>query len=258
MVAKNPVNAKFGNEPFNNTGWQVVAKAGIGMCVGVVISFLVFIILFLASSMFSQAIQNGINAPGTINTVNPLLPLILVIIAFIATFIGSVILSGLFNLFYSNKYYDLGKTFSVSLLTNIFLFFLVIPLYMLFYQNIGTLFYILGFHIMFAVFMGYLQGEIVTNPNYASSHLIGTMIGTAISMILFVVMAQALAGNQNMLLIPAILGYTLIPFFHSLWEKIYYKLYENGHNFLFVPSLSDVMAAEDVGTTNEDITVDIK
>lgn len=206
--------------------------------------------------MFTQALKSTINSPGVANTVNPLLPLVLVIIAFIATFVGSVILSGLYNLFYSNKYYDLGKTFSVSLLTNIFLFFLIIPLYMMFYQNINTLFYLLGFHILFAIFVSYSQGEFITNPNYSSSHLIGTMIGTSISMIAFVLAAKYFNGNQNMLLMPSILGYMLIPFFHALWEKIYYKFYENGNNFLFLPSLSEIVAEEENITTNDDITVE--
>lgn len=250
------ISVKLGNEPNNNTGWQVFAKAGIGLGVGVVIAFLIFIILFLASSMFTQALRSTINSPGVANTVNPLLPLVLVIIAFIATFVGSVILSGLFNLFYSNKYYDLGKTFSVSLLTNIFLFFLMIPLYILFSQSISTLFYILGFHIIFAIFVSYVQGEFVTNPNYAASHMIGAVIGTAFSMIVFAVLAKGLQGNQNMLLIPSILGYMFIPFFHALWEKIYFKFYENGNNFLFLPSLSDIIESEENETTNDDITVD--
>ena len=255
-MAKKEIAVKLGNEPNNNTWWQVFAKAGIGLAVGVVIAFLIFIILFLASSMFTQALKSTINSPGVANTVNPLLPLVLVIIAFIATFVGSVILSGLFNLFYSNKYYDLGKTFSVSLLTNIFLFFLMIPLYMMFYQNINTLFYILGFHIIFAIFISYSQGEFVTNPNYSASHMIGSMIGAVISMVAFAVIAKWLQGNQNMLLIPSILGYMLIPFFHSLREKIYYKFFENGNNFLFLPSLSDIISSEENVTTNDDITVE--
>lgn len=255
-MARKEINVKLGNEPHNNTGWQVFAKAGIGLVVGVVIAFLIFIILFLASSMFTQALKSSINSPGVANTVNPLLPLVLVIIAFIATFVGSVILSGLYNLFYSNKYYDLGKTFSVSLLTNIFLFFLMIPLYMIFYENINTLFYVLGFHIIFAIFISYCQGEFVTNPNYASSHLLGAMIGMIFAVIGFAVMGKTFQGNQNMLLIPSILAYTLIPFFHSLWEKVYYKFYENSNNFLFLPSLSEIITAEENTTTNEDITVD--
>lgn len=75
-------------------------------------------------------------------------------------------------------------------------------------------------------------------------------------MVAFAVVAKGLQGNQNMLLIPAILGYMLIPFFHSLREKIYYKFYENGNNFLFLPSLSDIISSEENVTTNDDITVE--
>lgn len=48
----------------------------------------------------------------------------------------------------------------------------------------------------------------------------------------------------------------LIPFFHSLREKIYYKFFENGNNFLFLPSLSDIISSEENVTTNDDITVE--
>ena len=127
---------------------------------------------------------------------------------------------------------------------------------MMFYENINTLFYVLGFHIIFAIFISYCQGEFVTNPNYSASHMLGSMIGAIIAVLAFAVVAKSLQGNQNMLLIPSILGYMLIPFFHALWEKIYYKLYENGNNFLFLPSLSDIISSEENVTTNDDITVD--
>ena len=84
----------------------------------------------------------------------------------------------------------------------------------------------------------------------------GSMIGAIISMVIFVALSKSLQGNQNMLLIPSIVAYTCVPFFHSLREKIYYKFYENGNNFMFLPSLSEVVPDENV-TRNEDITVDV-
>ena len=42
-MAKKELSVKLGNEPHNNTGWQVFAKAGIGLGVGVI--FLVLTIL---------------------------------------------------------------------------------------------------------------------------------------------------------------------------------------------------------------------
>lgn len=48
-----------------------------------------------------------------------------------------------------------------------------------------------------------------------------------------------------LMLLPAILSYTVIPLVHSIWEKIYYKFYEMGNNFFYIPSLSEVTYADD-------------
>jgi hypothetical protein len=117
-----------------------------------------------------------VTSAGAQSSVNPLLPLILIIIAFIATFIGNVMLAGIYNLFYPTKYYDLGKMFSNSLLSNVIVFFVFMPLYLLFYNDIQSLFTILAIHILFSIFTSYTHIEFLTNPNYGSSHLIGTTI----------------------------------------------------------------------------------
>ena len=89
----------------------------------------------MVSGILTPALQNNIESAG-VTTVNPLVPLILLVIAFIATFIGNVMLAGVYNLLYSTKYYDLGKMFSNSLLANVMIFFIFTPLYLLFYNNI--------------------------------------------------------------------------------------------------------------------------
>lgn len=154
--------------------------------------------------MFDQALQNNIESAG-ITTVNPLLPLILVVIAFIATFIGNVMLAGVYNLFYSTKYYDLGKMFSNSLLANVIIFFIFVPLYLVYYNNINALFTILGFHILFSIFICYTHVEILTNPNYASSHLMGTTIGIACSAMIYVISEKIAGGSQYIILLPSII-----------------------------------------------------
>jgi hypothetical protein len=48
------------------------------------------------------------------------------------------------------------------------------------------------------------------------------------------------------MLLPTILGYTLIPFGASIREKIYYKAYEMGNNGFYLTSVreeSDTIAA---------------
>ncbi len=252
----------LGSEPNYNSGWQVLAKGTIGLGVGLVIGFLIFIILYMVQAMMTQALQNNVWATGA-STVNPLLPLILIVIAFIATFIGNVMLAWVYNLFYSTKYYDLGKMFSNSLLSNVIIFFVFIPLYLVYYNNINNLFMVLGFHIIFAIFACYTHVELLTNPNYSSSHLIGTTVGAAVSAMLFILIANAFGEkdkNWYIVLIPPFIGYICIPFFHSLWEKVYYKFYENGNDFLYLPTLQEINQQEAItsqATTNNDITVDL-
>jgi hypothetical protein len=254
----------LGSEPNYNSGRQILAKWAIGLAVGIVVGFLIFIILYMVSGMLTQALQNNVENAG-VSAVNPLLPLILIVIAFIATFIGNVMLAWVYNLFYTTKYYDLGKMFSNSLLSNIIIFFVFTPLYLFFYNSINDLFIILSFHILFSIFICYTHVELLTNPNYASSHLIGTTIWVTVSAMIYLVIDKATSGsgaakNQYIILLPSIIWYLCIPFFHALREKIYYKFYENGNDFLYLPTLQEMHQQEEITTqvvTNNDITVDI-
>lgn len=255
-------NIQLGNEPNHFSWWQIVWKTGIWLGVGIAIGFLTFIILLMASGILEPVLEN--NAMNAWLAINPLIPLIFVIIAFITTFIGNVLLVGVYNLFYSTKYYDLGKMFSMTLLSNVIVFFVFTPLYLLFSTNINGLFTILGFHVLFAIFTGLTHMEILTNPNYSSSHLLGTTIGLSVSALIFLVLvktwsnAQGATAKQLLILLPAIIGYVFIPFFHALREKVYYKFYENGNDFLYLPTLQEIQKQEAImheDVTDDDITV---
>lgn len=252
----------LGSEPNYNSGWQVLAKWAIWLMVGLVIGFLIFIIVYMVQAMMTQALQNNVGNTGA-TTVSPLLPLILIVIAFIATFIGNVMLAGIYNLFYSTKYYDLGRMFSNSLLSNVIIFFVFIPLYLVFYNNINSLFTVLGFHIIFAIFACYTHVEMLTNPNYSSSHLIGTTIGASVAAMLFILVLGVFKWkdkNGYIVLIPSFIWYICIPFFHAIWEKVYYKFYENGNDFLYLPTLQEINQQETItneSTSNSDIPVDV-
>lgn len=45
-----------------------------------------------------------------------------------------------------------------------------------------------------------------------------------------------------------------MPLFHSIREKIYYKFYELGNNFMYIPSLEEViaMSQEEVSSDDEE------
>lgn len=169
-------------------------------------------------------------------------------------------ISGIFNLLYTDKYYDMGKMFSLTLFINIILFVLFIPLYGLFSGSPNELFFVLAFHIIFAVFVSYTAMEMSTNPNYSAVHLIGTTLAMTLALLMFGAAYKAIDVNQGsmvriLLALPPILAYFCLPLFHTSWEKVYYKFYSMGNNFFYIPSLNEVMV--DATDDEESISVDL-
>lgn len=221
----------------------VIIKTLIWLITGIFISFLVFVILLLVGGVVQEALTStltGISEP------NPLLSLILISIAFVGTFVGCMILAWIYNLIYTDKYYDMGKMLSLVLFSNIILFILFMPLYLVFTDNITTLFFILAAHIIFTVFVSYVLMEISTNPNYAAVHLIWWAIGLSAAFLLLSI-AYSFVDISSwdtisyLLALPPVLIFISLPFRHGLREKIYYIMYENGYNIFYIPSLSEVM-----------------
>jgi hypothetical protein len=233
-------------EPANPSRRQVFMKTGLWLIVGIFIAFLVFVILLLVGGVVQQALAERIVWGDGIN---PLLPLILLVVAFLGTFIGSVILAGIYNLIFTEKYYDMSKMFSLTLFANIIVFIFFIGLYLLFADMIEPLFFVLAFHIIFTVFLSITLIEISTNPNYAAVHLLWAAIGLVLAVLIFAVAYKIIDINQgrsvNILLsLPPVLAYCFIPFWHGLREKIYRKFYEAGNNFFYIPSLNEVLVDE--------------
>ena len=242
-------------EPHNPTGRQVMIKWIVWLIVWTAIAFLIFVMLILVAWVISWALNAGDSGA----TISPLLPVILLIIAFIGTFIGNLILAGVFNLVYTTKYYDMRKMFTISLLLNILLFIFFIPLYFIFAGQVTVLFLVLWLHILLTIYLCYSGIEITTNPNYAASSMIGSAWGFAVAVFIFAMMYKILntnVGSQvNILMsLPPVLGYLFIPLFQSIREKLYYKFYSLWNNFLYIPSLNEVMVdAED----NSEINIDL-
>ncbi len=127
-------------------------------------------------------------------------------------------------------------------LTNGLLFFILAPVYILFGSQIETLFVILGFHVLFSVFASASQIEFTSNPNYAGSLFMGNVLGFAFALLIYGLIYKLSDGSTPQekiylfMLLPAVLGYTLIPFGSGIREKIYYKFYELGNNGFYIPS----------------------
>jgi hypothetical protein len=132
--------------------------------------------------------------------------------------------------------------FGLLFLTNGILFFFLAPIYIVFSSQIDVLFLILGFHVLFSVFTSAAQIEFSTNPNYSASALMGNVLGFVIAFLAYCLIYK-MSGSAEIqqkiylfMLLPPILGYTLVPFGSGIREKIYYKFYEMGNNGLYIPS----------------------
>jgi hypothetical protein len=263
-------------EPNNTSVWQIVAKVILWFIVWLIIAFLVFVITILFNTIIQQWVR-ALSTSGQISG-NPVLPLIFMLIAFIASLSGNAIVAMVYNLLYTGKYYDMSKMISLISVSQIIIFFIMAPIYMLFRDSILGLFIIVAFHIIFGVFISYSQMEFTTNPNYSASNLIGWVVGFCITLLVFLSFYKSFgaaefgldnASTQKikmLIAIPPLLSYTLIPLCYCLWEKLYYKFYEMGNNFFFIPSLSEVIYdqstgkdqdGEQVQSNEEEINVDL-
>lgn len=240
---------KLENEPSNISWRQIMGKLWIGLGVGGVITAVLFMITTFVGGLFSSAMAA---TGGTGTTTNPILSIILLFIGFISTLIGNMAIGGVYNLFFSKKYINGSKIYALLLLTNGLLFFIFAPVYLIFTNQIQTLFIVMGFHIVFSIFISACQIEFSANPNYSGSALVGNTIGFAFTIVTYCLIYKGSLLNWAeqqtylLMLLPTILGYTLIPFGASIREKIYYKAYEMGNNGFYLTSVreeSDTIAA---------------
>lgn len=249
----------FFNEPSNLSGWQLVGKVAIGILIGGVIAALLFVILSFMGGMFTSAFGQQ-----WVSTINPLLSLVLLFIGFLATFIGNIAVGGAYSLFYNRKYYNTAKMFGLLFLTNGILFFFLAPIYIVFASQIDVLFLILWFHVLFSVFTSAAQIEFSTNPNYSASSFMGTILGFVLAFLAYCLIYKASGSSEVQqkiylfMLLPPILGYAIIPFGSGIREKVYYKFYEVGNNWLYIPTMTQDDETSDTTDISNDEDINIE
>jgi hypothetical protein len=235
------------NEPGNLSWRQLIGKITIWLLVWWIISALLFIVTTFIWWMLSSALNQWSNmAP------NPMLPIILLFIWFLSTFVWNISIAGIYNLFFSKKYYDWSKVFWLLLLTNGLLFFIFAPMYFVFASQVQNLFIVMWFHIIFSVFISACQIEFSANPNYSWSSLMGNVIWFAWSFLIYSLFYKSFTFSgwteqqtYLLMLLPPILWYFLIPFGSWIREKIYYKFYEMWSNAFYIPSPNEIENDED-------------
>jgi len=123
-----------------------------------------------------------------------------------------------------------------------------------------VLFLILIFHVLFSTYAVYTSYDIVSNPNYSPVYLLWNTIGFFVSLFVIAIIFKVINVTQNpsavayILIAPIVIVYVLLALIPSLWEKIYYKFYEVWNNFLYVPSLDEILVDEE--ELDEEINVE--
>ncbi len=237
------------NTPINPSGSSLLIKLVIGFIIGGLISLVVFIMFILLGSTIAQAIKNSANHLAF----SPLVWLVFMAIGLIWSILGTLILSLLYNVIWSQDYYDIKLMSSGILSVNLLL---LVPFLFLYFftwtilQDIKLLFIVFAFHLLFSVYLSLTSIDIIKNPNYSLVYVVGDGLGFIMAILIFFVIFSLSSWvdwsvEKNVLLFPSILAFSLIPFFWTLFEKIYYKFYEMWNDFLYVPSISEVLVDEE-------------
>ena len=237
------------NNPINPKGSALLIKLIVWLIVWWVISLLIFMMFIFLGTTINQAIKNSANHLAF----SPLVWLVFMWIGLVGTIFGNLILSFIYNVIWQEDYYDIklmsGAILSVNLL-------LLLPFLFLYFfagtilQDIKMLFIVFAFHVFFATYVSITAMDVVKQPNYSLVYVIWDSIGFILSILIFFViftLSSSVSGQveKNVLFFPSILAFSIIPFVWTLFEKIYYKLYEVGNDFLYIPSLSEVLVDEE-------------
>jgi len=245
------------NKPYDPSGLQISLKTAFWFVVWLFIAFVSFILLIWTGSMIEEALSNQ---SAQSYSANPLIWLMFLAVAFIATIIWNWVISGIYNIIRPEKYYDFKKTTTLLIIFNIILFIIFFILYFLAGQiwgDIEFLYRLFAFHILFSIFMSLVFIELVSNPSYGWVYLLGSATGFVIALAIFFVLDNIFSswGDQAyIILFPSVIGFSVISLFWGIFEKIYYKFYEMGNNFLFIPSIEDVLVDEE---EDDEINVDM-
>jgi len=232
------------NEPINPTWWSIIIKFIAWLIIWALSSAMVLLAVFWLSKQLDHIAHNA--------AITPLVWLSFMWIALITSIIGSIIISIIYNVLWPDDYYDIKLMTSWILVSNLLVFVIFIVFYIYAWSilsNINYLFVVYGFHLFFSLYVSFVIIDILKNPNYSPVYVIWNSFGFIFSLLVFFMIYAWYSSSwqkiTNVLFYPPILSFSLIPVFASLWEKLYYKFYEMGNDFLYVPSLSEVMVDEE-------------
>lgn len=247
------------NTPLNPNGLSLLWKISIWLIVWLIFSALVFVMFIWLWTTIDQAVSNSVNG---ITHYPPLVWLSFLAISALISIVWSIVIAWIYNIIWSEDYYDMRVISSSILIVNVFLLipFLFLYGYIWTTEPINKLFLVYGFHLFFAIYISFVSIDIVKNPNYSAVYVIGNSFGFIITILIFFIIyslysTKVWSYQKNILFFPPILAFSIIPFVATLFEKVYYKFYEMWNDILYIPSLSEVMVDEE---DLDEVNVDIK
>lgn len=246
-------------QPINPKGTSIVIKLIIWLILWIIFSAVVFLVIAWLGSTIDMVVKNA----SQWMTFTPLVWLSIMWIALIISLIWMIVLSIIYNVLWPDDYYDVKLMTSWILSINL----LLVIIFLIFYvyvwsviHDINKLFLVYWFHLFFSIFVSLIIVDLIKNPNYSPVYIIWNSFGFILALLIFFVIYDAYSSQvwgidtKNILFYPPILSFSIIPFISTIWEKIYYKFYEMWNDFLYVPSLSEIMVDE---VEEDEVNVDI-
>lgn len=249
-----PDVAMFDNAPSDVTAWSFFGKIIIWIVVWICVAALLFATL---SAIWWLTWSED-------KSINSMLWILLPIIWFIVGFIWNLALAWLYNIFFSKRYYDFGKMFGLIFASSLIIFIFFVPPYFL-YKWLYSLYTLLGFQIIFELFIAKNLIDFLSQPNYSASSLMWNTLWAVLAVVVHVLItSQMNESNFNILLIIAssIIAYVMTTIWSWIWDAIYYKFYEWWSNPFYLPSLNELREErrkeeEKKAKEEEDINVDM-
>ena len=242
----------FDNAPNDITVWMFFWKVGLCFMVWACVAVLLF--ATLSAFWWLTAPEEGKNT-----IIGVLLP----VVGFVVGFVGNLALALLYNIFYSNRYYSFGKMAGLIFASLIICLLFFVP-YFLYMENTTVLYTILGFQLIFQLFIAKNLIDFLSQPNYSASSLMWNTLWIVLAILAHIVIISIITV-ENIVPVTAssVIAYVMIAVWSWLWDAVYYKFYEWWSNPFYLPSLNELREErrkEEVkkAKENEEINVDME
>ena len=220
----------------------------------------------VAALLFGTLSAIGWITTSNDGSANPMLKILLPIIWFVVSFVWNLALAGLYNIFFSRRYYNFGKMFGLIFASSLILFVFFFAIYSLF-SSMSDLYRILWFQIIFGLYVALNLIDFLSQPNYSASSMMWNTLWCVLAVIAYLLIIQLGSGDVSKMLIPIIISsvavYAITVFGAGIWDAIYYKFYEWGSNPFYLPSLNELREERQKEETkkekeNEEVNVEMK